>query len=80
MEIINYIIFLLLGVLTYKFFIKDYIKEAHCGTCLEDLKECSKNCYKPKECKIVGDKYKCVLPDKDEFILCKYIHIPFFCK
>ena len=43
--------------------------------CLEDLKECSKNCSKPNECKIVGDRYKCVLPDKDEFILCKYMHI-----
>tara|TARA_B100000902_G_scaffold85945_1_gene90133 strand:- start:399 stop:641 length:243 start_codon:yes stop_codon:yes gene_type:complete len=80
MDIIINIMFLLLGMLLYKILVKDCIKEGHCGTCLEDLKECSQKCSKPNECKIVGDKYKCVLPDKDEFILCKYIHIPFLCK
>ena len=80
MDLIVNIMFLLLGMLLYKILVKDCISEGHCGTCLEDLKECSQNCSKPNECKIVGDKYECVLPDDDEFILCKYIHIPFLCK
>jgi len=79
MDIVLYIIFLLFGMLLYKILVGDCISEGHCGTCLEDLKECSNNCSKPNECKIVNDKYKCVLSD-DEFIICKYIHIPFLCK
>ena len=80
MDIANFIKFFLLGILIYRLFINDYIKEGHCGTCLEDLKECSKNCSKPNECKIVNDKYECILPIDNEYSICKYIHIPFFCK
>ena len=61
MDIANFIKFFLLGILIYRLFINDYIKEGHCGTCLEDLKECSKNCSKPNECKIFNDKYECIL-------------------
>ena len=85
MNILLYITVFVLGIILYIVLNNNCkknncIKEGHCGTCLEDLKECSQNCSKPNECKIVGDKYECVLPDKDEFILCKYIHIPFLCK
>ena len=62
-----------------RFVLNNYIKEGHCGTCLEDLKECAKHCQKPNECKIVNDKYKCILPKDDKFFICKYIHIPFLC-
>ena len=51
--------FLLLGMLLYKILVKDCIREGHCGTCLEDLKECSQNCSKPNECIKVGGEYLC---------------------
>ena len=80
MDIILTIIFFLLGIFIYIILDNNCLKEGHCGTCLEDLKECSKDCKKPNECKIVKDKYKCILPKQEDYIICKYIHIPFLCK
>ena len=85
MNILLYITVFVLGIILYIVLNNNckknnYIKEGHCGTCLEDLKECSKHCQKPNECKIVNDKYKCILPKDDELFICKYIHIPFLCK
>ena len=74
-----YIIFFIVGLVLYKILSVNCIKEGHCGTCLEDLKDCSKNCSKPNECKIIKNKYVCTLPDKKENFICKYIHIPFLC-
>ena len=85
MNILLYITVFVFGIILYIVLNNNckknnYIKEGHCGNCLKDLKACAKHCQKPNECKLVNNKYKCILPKDDENFICKYIHIPFLCK